>query len=386
MNNVIYIADATLKTCNKCGEIKATDKFPFRKSVFTGKLYRNPICRTCRNANAARWTHSNPDKKRTSGKKSDRRRSKDRSENPVYHYRKKYGLTILQKAQMLAYQEGRCAICETGNPLGKKGWCVDHNHITNELRSILCVQCNALLGNAKDDPEILRKAADYLEYHMKKFSWSYSKLKNFELCPRRHHEVDLKKAWPEEESAQLAWGHAVHAAMAKALRNGHELPLVYQIYQPWIDRIRRTPGELLVEEECKWAVTKELRPTAWFSEVAWLRSIADAVKIDGEVALVVDFKTGKSINVDPIQLVLVSLIMLAHYPKIQCIRSDFIWLQEDSQTTQVLYRHEAADQWAEIISRVKRLEHATVKENFPPIPNRLCRNYCPVRSCEYHGK
>jgi hypothetical protein len=30
---------------------------------------------------------------------------------------------------------------------------------------LLCSSCNRMLGIAKDDPEILRSAADYLELH-----------------------------------------------------------------------------------------------------------------------------------------------------------------------------------------------------------------------------
>lgn len=383
---VVYIADARPKVCNKCGLTKPMDKFPLRKSEFTGQSYRNPICRACRNIAASKWHKNNPQKAKISAKRADKKRNKTRSDRPVYHYREKFGLTIPQKWEMLVAQYGECAICGTINVTHKKGWCVDHDHKTGDIRSILCTSCNATIGHAKDDPTILHKAAKYLEHHMTKFSWSYSKLKNFETCPRRHQELDIKKAWPEEPSEQLVYGDAVHKAMAKALRNKQELPAAYQAFQPWVDKILRIPGELLVESECKWAVTEDLQPTAWFSEKAWLRSIADAVVLDGDIALVVDFKSGKSANQDPVQLMLISLIMFIHFSRLQCIRADFIWLQEDSQTTQVLYRNECADQWAGIMPRIKRLQQATIDGIFPPTPNRFCKKWCPVKSCEYWGK
>jgi len=219
----------------------------------------------------------------------------------------------------------------------------------------------------------------------KEIAFSYSRLKSYEDCPRRYYETQVKRAWPEDRSAQLDWGDAVHKALANALR-GTPLPTEFQIFQSWVDKVNRTPGELLVEEQCKWAITREFKPVPWFAKSVWLRVVADAVKLDSDVALAIDWKTGKSLNADPVQLTLTSLVLLCLFPQLLAVRSDFIWLQEDSQTTQVLYRHEAPDQWAEIIPRAKLLERATREGDFPPKPNRFCAKYCPVKSCEYWGK
>jgi hypothetical protein len=218
-------------------------------------------------------------------------------------------------------------------------------------------------------------------------AWSFSRLKAFEDCPRRYHETQIKKdKWPEKRSAQLDWGDAVHKALATALRDGTPLPTVFRIFQHWIDKVNRTAGELLVEDDCKWAITRQFEPTPWFAKNVWLRVVADAVKLDNDAALVVDWKAGKSANADPIQLILTSLVMLIMFPELKAVRSDFIWLQEDSQTTQVLYRNEAVDYWAGLLPRVKLLEVATRDNHFPPKPNRFCARYCPVKSCEFWGK
>jgi hypothetical protein len=221
----------------------------------------------------------------------------------------------------------------------------------------------------------------------KSFSWSFSRLKAFEDCPRRYHETQVKKdAWPEEKSEMLEFGDDVHKTMAEALRTKGTLPTKYKQFQQWIDKVQRTDGELLVENECQWAVTRDLKPCAWFSKDTWMRTVADAVKLDEPAALVVDWKTGKSINGDPVQLILTSLMAFLQFPKLQCVRSDFIWLQEDSQTTQVVYRNEVPNHWANLMPRVARLEAASIANNFPPVPNRFCRKWCPVKSCEYYGK
>lgn len=80
-----------------------------------------------------------------------------------------FGLTLEDyKAKLLA-QNGCCAICdrpETSMRAGKlKMMAVDHCHTTNEIRDLLCSRCNPMIGYAQDEPDILRKAADYLERH-----------------------------------------------------------------------------------------------------------------------------------------------------------------------------------------------------------------------------
>jgi CRISPR/Cas system-associated exonuclease Cas4 (RecB family) len=217
-------------------------------------------------------------------------------------------------------------------------------------------------------------------------AWSYSRLNDFESCPRRYVETKILKKWPEERSAQLELGDEIHAAMAATLQHGTPLPSSFAVFQPWIDSVNKTPGELLVEERCKFAITRDFKPTPWFSDKVWLRAIGDAVKLDSDVALAVDWKTGKSLNADTLQLSLLSLVLLASFPKLQCVRADFIFLNEDSQITEVIYRDEMADKWAEIIPRVQKLETATREDNFPPRPGRFCQSWCPVQTCEYHGQ
>lgn len=64
---------------------------------------------------------------------------------------------------ILELQDGRCAICLT-QPRTRM-LAVDHHHQTGLIRGLLCTRCNhKLLGSANENPEILRRAADYLEF------------------------------------------------------------------------------------------------------------------------------------------------------------------------------------------------------------------------------
>jgi len=45
----------------------------------------------------------------------------------------------------------------------KKQLDVDHCHTTGEVRGLLCNRCNTGIGQFKDNPNILRSAARYLD-------------------------------------------------------------------------------------------------------------------------------------------------------------------------------------------------------------------------------
>jgi hypothetical protein len=79
------------------------------------------------------------------------------------HLKKRFGITIDDYEAMLKAQGGVCAVCG-GPPSGKyKRLHVDHDHLTDEIRALLCHHCNIALGLAEDDPRLLRLMADYLE-------------------------------------------------------------------------------------------------------------------------------------------------------------------------------------------------------------------------------
>ncbi len=76
---------------------------------------------------------------------------------------KKYGITPIQFEDMLKAQGNKCAICPATIPTTQRGWMVDHCHDTGVVRGIVCSLCNLMLGMAKDNPEVLRAGAAYLE-------------------------------------------------------------------------------------------------------------------------------------------------------------------------------------------------------------------------------
>lgn len=85
------------------------------------------------------------------------------------YYLRNYGIDEDGLATMKLEQNNLCFICEwKGFRLGthnKEVLAVDHCHATGKVRKLLCHNCNRALGLMKDDPNLLRKAATYIETH-----------------------------------------------------------------------------------------------------------------------------------------------------------------------------------------------------------------------------
>jgi hypothetical protein len=79
---------------------------------------------------------------------------------------KERGITLEQYDEMFLKQEGKCAICGTHQSKLKLTLAVDHNHITNKVRGLLCNTCNRGIGYLHDDIELLQKSIDYLKSFM----------------------------------------------------------------------------------------------------------------------------------------------------------------------------------------------------------------------------
>ncbi|MGW7549049.1 endonuclease VII domain-containing protein [Streptomyces sp. NPDC054770] len=78
--------------------------------------------------------------------------------NRVSYFKRKYGLTEAERDALIASQRGVCCIC-----LSAPAAHVDHCHETGRVRGVLCFSCNAALGQFKDQPEVIRRAAAYVE-------------------------------------------------------------------------------------------------------------------------------------------------------------------------------------------------------------------------------
>lgn len=148
------------KRCTKCQFVKSFSEFPVSKINKDG---RHSHCLECRRKARKAWGSD----KRESLNAQKREWYAENREHALnwakeYSLSWRYGISLEEYVEILDDQNGVCKIC--GSPPSENfALSVDHNHETGEVRGLLCGSCNFMLGHAKDKPELLRKAAQYLE-------------------------------------------------------------------------------------------------------------------------------------------------------------------------------------------------------------------------------
>lgn len=90
------------------------------------------------------------------------RKGRQRAATRAARLKATYGITGEDYKALYDFQGGVCAICLESR---RTNLAVDHCHKTEAVRGLLCARCNnqLLARGARDRPDVLRRAANYLE-------------------------------------------------------------------------------------------------------------------------------------------------------------------------------------------------------------------------------
>ena len=133
------------KVCIGCKVELPVEKFYVRKD--TGGTTSE--CRDCKKSRASAYFYANRDRHHATVKRR----------YAVFGRFNRYGLTEENYRDMLASQNGVCALCSALEPGGKGKWHIDHVHTgvdpkhvfkqcdKEHVRGLLCHRCNISLGH-----------------------------------------------------------------------------------------------------------------------------------------------------------------------------------------------------------------------------------------------
>lgn len=94
-----------------------------------------------------KWREKNREQHNRLARESHRRNSyKHKDKFRESHLKYCYGITQQDFNEMYTQQEGKCLICGISFSELSKNPSVDHDHLTGEVRGLLCNSCNTKLG------------------------------------------------------------------------------------------------------------------------------------------------------------------------------------------------------------------------------------------------
>ena len=218
-----------------------------------------------------------------------------------------------------------------------------------------------------------------------KITWSHSALKDYEGCARRYHEVKVLNRFPFQETEQTRYGKDLHLAAELYVKEGTPIPEHFAFIKPVLDALLAKSGRKFAELEM--ALTEELNPVAFNSPNRWVRGIADLVIVndDNYTARIVDYKTGNDKYPDRDQLILMSLMVFAHFPHIKHVKSALLFVVKNSMVTHEMGLEDIEPAWWQYRQRIAKLNASYAHDVWNPNRTPLC-GWCPVTNCEFHPR
>ena len=133
------------KVCTMCKKEKLFSSFNKNKATKDGYQY---YCKECRSSYAKDYIVT------TNGRKTLRARR-------LKHL---YDLTLEDYDILYNKQKGRCAVCGIHQSELGRLFDIDHNHITKEIRGLLCNKCNQAIGLFNVDKYFIKLLDSAIKY------------------------------------------------------------------------------------------------------------------------------------------------------------------------------------------------------------------------------
>ena len=218
-------------------------------------------------------------------------------------------------------------------------------------------------------------------------SWSFSRIKSFEQCPKQFYHLKVVKDYEEPETEAMLYGTSFHTAAEEYVRDGVELPPQFGYAKGVLDALNNKEGDKLCEY--RMGLTEDLTPCKFYADNVWWRCIVDLAILDKpkKLAWVVDYKTGKNTRyADKGQLELMALAMFKHFPTIETIRGGLLFVVADDLTVETYTADMQEGMWDKWLSDHQQMEIAFENDVWNANPSGLCKAHCVVEECVHNGR
>lgn len=218
-------------------------------------------------------------------------------------------------------------------------------------------------------------------------TWSFSRLKSFETCPKQFYHVTVLGEYPVVQTDAMTYGTAMHKAAEDYIKENKPLPDEFMYVKGTLDELLGIRGTKLTEQRL--GLTRDLKPCGFKDKDVWFRGIVDLAIVDtlGERAWIVDYKTGKSAKyADKGQLELMALSIFKKFPDVKHINAALLFVVSNEMIEAEYKIENSFDLWGKWLKKYARMEKAYETDVWNPRPSGLCYHHCPVLECVHNGR
>lgn len=215
--------------------------------------------------------------------------------------------------------------------------------------------------------------------------WSYSSISLFNQCPKKYYHLRVAKDVQDSPGEAALYGTMVHEAAENFIKHGEPIPDKFEKLKPIVETLAAAPGKK--HAEIKLGVKRDEEgaylAAPFFGSDTWYRGVCDLLVVNGDRALMVDYKTGKSARyADTKQLDLMAGAVFVANPEIQKIKSSLIFVVS-GEFVKKTHIAERKEEYLSVFDKeLMRLGAAMDNDVWNAKPSGLCP-WCPVTSCSH---
>lgn len=215
--------------------------------------------------------------------------------------------------------------------------------------------------------------------------WSFSRIKDFDTCPKQFYHKHILKEIPFEETESTRYGNEFHKAAEMFIRNGTPVPDRFAFARPTLEALDAKPGDKFCEY--KFGLTRKLEPCSFFAKDVWFRGVIDLLIVHEDRAWIVDYKTSKSARyAETGQLELMALATFKYFPHVTSVNAGLVFVVADEFVRDKYALETEGEMWAKWLGEYAKMEKAEENGVWNPKPSGLCRAHCKVLECPHNGR
>lgn len=214
--------------------------------------------------------------------------------------------------------------------------------------------------------------------------YTYTNLNTYEnICPHQMYRRYVKKDMPFVGSPDTEHGNAGHTALELRL-GGKPLPQPLETMEPVAASL--TARRAVAEQQM--GLTVDGKVTGFFDKNVWYRGKIDAHIVQGTVAYIGDFKFGKTMREDPLELELNAVMIHARYPHLTKFVGQYLWGPDRYGTRQSfvagpMHPLDTGNGWRTMRRIAAAIENDRKADEFEKRKSGLC-GWCPVEDCQHN--